>query len=287
MHSGAAASAHGKKRRDSRGHEHGHHHHHHHHHRHRNHHDRSHGDGPETDGANDDEKGTWGARGGNVHGGGSRHLPRGKHGHQGSVGGAKGRHVGSGDSSRHPGGGQGQRPHNSPEGDESHARRRNAVAVLDSAGASANSQSADHLHRNSRDDDAGHKTPSTGRRRPRTMEAGTGNGQGGPGTNYSSSQLERGGREGQANDDAARLRATVERLESELHFLKSGMGAGGGAGYGVDGFGMGRGHGGVPFGPGSSATAGSQWMPGRGAPTIVVNHCCVLRLITPSEALCY
>ena len=288
---GAATAGHSKKKRHG------------HHHDDRSHNGAQrgqHGNGPETDGVGDryaDERGNYesspptrknssdeydkraerargdvaahgrygsggDAGGGDGSGGrGGRNGSKGKRsGNQGDTRGPREGGVGAKGTGAHA-----QRPHSGQGGEESHPRRRNAV-ILPAVGSPdlrGGTQSAEHLHRDSRDDNTGQTTPSTGRRRARSGETGGGNGAERPRTGYAASQPERGGRPGalgQANDDAARLRATVERLETELNSVKCGMGAGGG-GLSVDGFGMGRGHGGVPFG--AAAQAGSQWTAGK------------------------
>lgn len=64
-----------------------------------------------------------------------------------------------------------------------------------------------------------------------------------------------------AKDDAAKLRATVERLESELNSVKAGAGMGGAsmAAVGNAGFGLGVGNGAMQFG---APAAGSPWAAG-------------------------
>lgn len=73
-----------------------------------------------------------------------------------------------------------------------------------------------------------------------------------------------------ANDDAAQLRATVERLKSELHSIKAakagngtGLGVGGIVGVGGEGFGSSGGNVGIPFGAAAAAPVGGPpWAAG-------------------------
>lgn len=275
-----------KRRRSSHGHSRGgeyrHHlgrHHHHHHHNDRSHHDggrhapeaRRSSYGPARTASNPSSDNGEAGSGSHATGEGA---PHGRHrGGGGGGGGGDGHETkGSPHRRRHasprptqaPHGGFLHRPSDSREAAAKHHLRRHRA---DENSASVKSLSLDNHDKNS---------PATEHRRGRTAEAEVGGGslREGPQQERSKApnQVRDDGEEREseslrrANYDAAILRATVERLESELNSVRAGAGMGGGgmAAVGDAAFGLGGGNGGMRFSAAAAAApvAGPPWVAG-------------------------